>query len=118
MNPLTLVVDAIVAEWLLPERDHVKAALAKDAMSPTAIDVCYVKELIPNGFYYGEPIAVKDTAKLNPVPGGIDEPIPRVSAQQIPQPPAVAIAAQVQAESDQPHSADILPWPLERIANG
>jgi hypothetical protein len=66
-----------------PEWQQIKDALPQEATSPTAIDVCYVKELIPNGFYYGEPAAVKDTAVLTPVAGGIDEPIPRVTAHEL-----------------------------------
>ena len=65
------------------ERDRVKAAIPKESLSSTAIDVCYVKEVQPNGFYYGEPVVVKDTAKLTEVAGGMDEPIPRVTAHEL-----------------------------------
>lgn len=65
------------------ERDRVKAAIPREKLSPKAIDVCYVKEVRPNGFYYGEPIVVKDTAKVNMVEGGMDEPIPRVTAHEL-----------------------------------
>lgn len=61
----------------------VKAMIPKNALSPTAIDVCYVKEVKPNGFYYGEPVVVKDTASLREVEGGIDEPLPRVTSHEI-----------------------------------
>ena len=37
----------------------------------------------PNGFYYGAGIAVKDTASLKQVEGGLDEPIPRVTAHEL-----------------------------------
>ena len=60
-----------------------KAAVPKESLSATAINVYYVKEVGPNGFYYGEAIAVKDTAALKQVPGGLDEPIPRVTAHEI-----------------------------------
>lgn len=61
----------------------VKAMIPKSALSKTALDVCYVKEVGPNGFYYGEPIVVKDTAALREVEGGIDEPLPRVTSHEI-----------------------------------
>ena len=68
---------------LKPEFDRVHAMIPKERLCATAIDVCYVKEVRPNGFYYGEPVVVKDTAKLREVPGGIDEPLPRVTAHEI-----------------------------------
>jgi len=43
----------------------------------------YVKKLSVNGVYLGEAMFVKDTASLREVPGGIDEPIPRVSSHEI-----------------------------------
>ena len=66
-----------------PEFTRVKSMIPKDSLSPTALDVCYVKAVTPNGFFYGEPIVVKDTAKLRPVEGGIDEPLPRVTSHEI-----------------------------------
>ena len=65
------------------ERDRVKAAIPKESLSSTALNVCYVKEIEPNGFHYGEPAVVKDTAKLTEVAGGMDEPIPRVTAHEL-----------------------------------
>lgn len=62
---------------------RVKAMIPKERLSPTAIDVCYVKKVNPNGFYYGEPVVVKDTASLKEVPGGLDEPLPRVTSHEI-----------------------------------
>lgn len=54
-----------------------------DAVCATALNVFYVKNLAPNGFFYGTGIVVKDTAKLKAVPGGLDEPIPRVTAHEL-----------------------------------
>lgn len=62
---------------------QVKAMIPKDRLSATALDVCYVKKVKPNGFFYGEPIVVKDTASLKEVPGGLDEPLPRVTSHEI-----------------------------------
>lgn len=63
--------------------DRVKAAIPVAALSATALDVCFVKEIAPNGFHYGEPSVVKDTAEVTAVPGGLDEPIPRVTAHEL-----------------------------------
>ena len=65
------------------EFDRVKSMIPKERLSAKAIDICYVKEVKPNGFYYGEPIVVKDTATLKEVPGGLDEPLPRVTSHEI-----------------------------------
>ena len=45
--------------------------------------VYYVKRFSANGVYLGEAMFVKDTAKLETVPGGIDEPLPRVSSHEL-----------------------------------
>jgi hypothetical protein len=45
--------------------------------------VYYVKRFSANGVYLGEAIFVKDTARLESVPGGIDEPLPRVSSHEL-----------------------------------
>lgn len=45
--------------------------------------VYYVKRFSANGVYLGEAMFVKDTAKLEAVPGGIDEPLPRVSSHEL-----------------------------------
>lgn len=68
---------------LKSEFERVHSMIPKERLSAEAIDICYVKEVKPNGFYYGEPIVVKDTAKLKEVPGGLDEPLPRVTSHEI-----------------------------------
>lgn len=68
---------------LKPEFDRIHSMIPKNRLSPTALDVCYVKKVQPNGFFYGEPIVVKDTASLKEVPGGLDEPLPRVTSHEI-----------------------------------
>lgn len=62
---------------------RVKSMVPKEVLSATGIDICYVKKVKPNGFFYGEPIVVKDTASLREVPGGLDEPLPRVTSHEI-----------------------------------
>jgi len=43
----------------------------------------YVKDFSANGVYLGAAMFVKDTATLRAVPGGIDEPLPRVSSHEL-----------------------------------
>lgn len=74
---------------LLPEMrmksefERVKLMIPKERLSALALDVCYVKQVKPNGFYNGVMAVVKDTAKLKEVPGGLDEPLPRVTSHEI-----------------------------------
>jgi hypothetical protein len=46
-------------------------------------DLYYIKRMRVNGIYFREAIFVKDTASLRSVPGGIDEPLPRVSSHEL-----------------------------------
>lgn len=62
---------------------RVKSMIPKSELSATGIDICFVKKVQPNGFFYGEPIVVKDTASLREVEGGLDEPLPRVTSHEI-----------------------------------
>ena len=62
---------------------RVTAAIPEDSRSATAINVFYVKDLEPNGFYRAGDVYIKDTAKLRPVDGGLDEPIPRVTSHEL-----------------------------------
>ncbi len=66
-----------------PEFAQVKAMIPKERLSLTVLDVCYVKKVGPNGFFYEDLIVVKDTASLKEVPGGLDEPLPRVTSHEI-----------------------------------
>lgn len=61
------------------------AALPRDNLLKNGLNIFYVKELTDNGFHSGSTgfIVVKDSAKLAEVPGGIDEPIPRVTSHEI-----------------------------------
>ncbi len=62
---------------------RVHAMIPKASLAAGALNVCYVKEVKPNGFFHSGLIVVKDTANLRPVEGGIDEPIPRVTSHEI-----------------------------------
>lgn len=74
----------VPADAKLPtQHDRVKAAIPASSLNTNGLTVCYVKEITPNGFHYGEPTVVKDTASLKEIPGGIDEPIPRVTSHEL-----------------------------------
>ena len=61
------------------------AAMPRDNLLKNALNIFFVKDLTDNGFYSASTglIVVKDRAKLTEVPGGIDEPIPRVTSHEI-----------------------------------
>jgi hypothetical protein len=61
----------------------VVAMLPKDRLLKEGLNVCYVKEIRPNGIWTNGLIVVKDTARLREVTGGIDEPLPRVTAHEL-----------------------------------
>ncbi len=80
---LTHAIEPAVDAQQQTEFARVKAMIPKERLSASALDICYVKEVRPNGFYYGEPIVVKDTASLRAVPDGLDEPLPRVTSHEL-----------------------------------
>jgi hypothetical protein len=53
------------------------------SMASNLFHIYYLKEMLNNGIYFPEAIFVKDTASLRRVPGGIDEPIPRVTSHEL-----------------------------------
>ncbi len=57
--------------------------MPKERLLKNALNVSYVKNLEENGFWTGALAIVKDTAWLKKVPGGLDEPIPRVTAHEL-----------------------------------
>jgi hypothetical protein len=70
-------------QLLSGEFERVGAMIPQSRLSATALNVCYVKQVQPNGFYNGKLIVVKDTAALKEVPGGLDEPLPRVTSHEL-----------------------------------
>lgn len=89
-----LWVEAIVSEKPASLDGHEKdAVLPLDALpplrplaslSPACFHVYYIHAMQPNGiFMRRDALFVKDTARLRPVPGGIDEPLPRVTSHEI-----------------------------------
>lgn len=58
-------------------------AMPRERLLKGGLNVCYVKDMKDNGFWSGQLALVKDTAWLKKVPGGLDEPIPRVTAHEL-----------------------------------
>ncbi|MDB6117953.1 MAG: Matrixin [Verrucomicrobiaceae bacterium] len=79
----TTALEVSANEKLKNEFERLKASLPPASHSSKAINVCYVKMLEPNGFYFAGDVFVKDTASLKKVAGGLDEPIPRVTAHEL-----------------------------------
>ncbi len=63
-------------------RNWVKAALPPAELVAGRLDVCVVHEMGPNGFFYGEPVVVSETAKSSRVRGGSENTIGRVLAHE------------------------------------
>lgn len=66
--------------------DDLRGLLSLRPLSSRATNmfhIYYLKRFSANGVYLGEAMFVKDTAKLEAVPGGIDEPLPRVSSHEL-----------------------------------
>ena len=62
--------------WLL---SHIPRA----TQATNLFNLYFVKQFAVNGVYFHDAIFVKDTASLRPVSGGLDEPIPRVTAHEL-----------------------------------
>ena len=75
--------DIAPKRWYTKDRDWVKAAIPTDQFSPTAIDVCFVKDMGPNGFFYGEPVVVCENPEFHKVSGGADNIVARVTAHEL-----------------------------------
>ncbi|MGV3660070.1 MAG: matrixin family metalloprotease [Prosthecobacter sp.] len=64
-------------------RNWVKSALPLNKLLPGFLDVCFIHEMGPNGFYYGEPVVISETPDSTRVRGGSDHPVGRVAAHEI-----------------------------------
>lgn len=65
---------------------HLRLVRPRGTQSDEMFHLYYLRAMRPNGICLDSShtlIFVKDTAQLMPVPGGIDEPLPRVSAHEI-----------------------------------
>lgn len=75
--------DLAPKRWFIKDRNWVKAAIPTNQFSPTAIDVCFVKDMGPNGFFYGEPVVVCEKPEFYKVTGGTDKIVARVTAHEL-----------------------------------
>lgn len=75
--------DVTPKRWYIKDRNWVKAAIPTDRFNPGAIDVCFVKEMGPNGFFYGEPVVVCENPEFHKVKGGAVNPVARVTAHEL-----------------------------------
>lgn len=83
-------IESLVREAALP-RDHPDVRNPRNFLSrmprasraARAFDVYFLKQFEVNGVFTPHGIFVKDTAELQPVEGGIDEPIPRVTSHEL-----------------------------------
>lgn len=65
---------------------HLRLIRPRASLSDTTFHLYYLSQMRPNGICLNrsyQMLFVKDTAALNKVEGGIDEPLPRVSAHEI-----------------------------------
>lgn len=69
--------------WYIKDRNWVKSAIPTEHFSASAIDVCFVKDMGPNGFFYGEPVVVCENPEYHKVAGGSDNPVARVTAHEL-----------------------------------
>jgi len=65
------------------ERTALLGLRPQHSLASNIFHVYYLKQLPMNGIYLEEAIFVKDTASLREVPGGLDEPIPRVTSHEL-----------------------------------
>ncbi|MCF7790132.1 MAG: hypothetical protein K9N47_28700 [Prosthecobacter sp.] len=75
--------DLAPKRWFIKDRDWVKAAIPTNHFSPGSIDVCFVKDMGPNGFFYGEPVVVCENPEFHKVSGGAKNPVARVTAHEL-----------------------------------
>ena len=69
--------------WYIRDRNWVKEAIPTQQFSPTAIDVCFVRDMGPNGFFYGEPVVVCQNPEFHKVSGGAANIVARVTAHEL-----------------------------------
>lgn len=75
--------DLAPKRWFIKDRNWVKSAIPTNRFSPSAIDMCFVKDMGPNGFFYGEPVVVCENPEFHKVSGGAKNPVARVAAHEL-----------------------------------
>ena len=86
-------VESVVDEKAVstPKNDHTVIFLPNladlrppESLAAGMFHVYYIKTMVPNGLYMqADAIFVKETTQLRTVPGGIDEPLPRVTSHEL-----------------------------------
>ena len=72
------------SSWKAGLNRHTLLALRPpESLTQNVFHVYYLKEMTANGVHFEEANFVKDTASLREVPGGIDEPLPRVTSHEL-----------------------------------
>ncbi len=66
-----------------PKDRWVVKTLPPASRTNSAIDVCYVKKVASNGFYFEGVVVVKDQPVLRPVPTGTDQLLSRVTSHEL-----------------------------------
>ncbi|WP_395749037.1 hypothetical protein [Prosthecobacter sp.] len=80
----TLQANEIPAKrWYIKDRNWIRTAIPTHQFSPTAIDVCFVNDMGPNGFFYGEPVVVCENPEYQKVTGGTMNIVARVTAHEL-----------------------------------
>lgn len=64
-------------------RHWVKEALPMDQLAAGVLNVCFIHDMGPNGFYYGEPAVVSEVTTSRSVRGGSEHPVGRVAAHEL-----------------------------------
>lgn len=82
IRPLQAI-DLPSKKWFVRDRNWVKTAIPAAQLNVTAIDVCFVRDMGPNGFFYGEPVVVCEKPEFTKVRGGSDNPVARVTAHEL-----------------------------------
>lgn len=65
---------------------HLRLVRPRASLSERTFHLYYVAEMRPNGICLNQSyqlLFIKASARLHPVPGGLDEPLPRVSAHEV-----------------------------------
>jgi len=64
-------------------RNWVKEALPMNQLVPGALDLCFIHDMGPNGFFSGEPAVVSEVTSSTRVRGGSEHPVGRVAAHEL-----------------------------------
>ncbi len=75
--------DIVPKRFFQRSRNWVKEALPMNQLVPGVLDLCFIHDMGPNGFYYGEPAVVSEVTTSRSVRGGSEHPVGRVAAHEL-----------------------------------